>query len=245
VAAGHRSLQFNLNAGPRAGTALGKDVRVRLALDKAIDRRALSGAVPEGLSVPNNQAEVPGSPFWDPDHPVPGRDLEGAKALLREAGVEHPSFTLDFLDTPPDRRIAEAIRAMAGEAGFDIKLEPLEGRAANDKLFAGDFATALLSLPGQADPDGNLASMTCAGPFNFGGYCNPNMEELLKLGRETADPDRRIAIYRKAAGLYLLDMPEIILGNTGWVWGVSERVEGFVPNRDGLIRPQGLRLRAQ
>jgi peptide/nickel transport system substrate-binding protein len=83
------------------------------------------------------------------------------------------------------------------------------------------------------------------GPFNIGGYCNPKKDELLKQGRETADPDKRIAIYRKVVDTYLADMPQIILCNTSWVWGLGDRVEGFVPNRDGLIRPQGLRLKAR
>lgn len=74
---------------------------------------------------------------------------------------------------------------------------------------------------------------------------NPKMDELLKLGRETADLDKRVAIYREVVDTYLADMPQIILYNTTWVWGLSDRVEGFVPNHDGLIRPQGLRLKAE
>jgi peptide/nickel transport system substrate-binding protein len=69
------------------------------------------------------------------------------------------------------------------------------------------------------------------------------MDLLLKEGRETADSDKRIAIYRQVAEQYLSAMPQIILFNYTWIWGLSDRVEGFVPNRDGLIRPQGLRLK--
>jgi len=28
-----------------------------------------------------------------------------------------------------------------------------------------------------------------------------------------------------------------------WIWGMSERITGFVPHPDGLIRPQGLSIR--
>ena len=87
--------------------------------------------------------------------------------------------------------------------------------------------------------------MACNGPFNFGAYCNPKMDELLKEGRETGDLDKRTAIYRKVVDLYLSDMAQIILFNYTWIWGMSDRVEGFVPNRDGLIRVQGLKLKAQ
>ncbi len=244
VAAAYRTLQFNLHHGPRAETPLGKDVRVRKALELSIDRDALNQAIFEGLFVPNNQAEVPRSPFWDPDHPLPARNVEGAKALLRDAGVEHPGLTLELSNATLDAQIGEVIQAMASEAGFDVKLEQLEVNTGNAKALAGDFDIALFTWSGRADPDANLSIwMACNGPFNFGAYCNSKMDELLKEGRETGDTEKRIAIYRQVVDLYLGDMPQIILFNYTWIWGMSDRVEGFIPNRDGLIRPQGLKLK--
>jgi peptide/nickel transport system substrate-binding protein len=246
VAAAYRTLQFNLHHGPRAEGPLAKDVRLRKALEMAIDRDALNQAVFEGLFVPNNQAEVPHSQFWDPDHPVPARDLEGARALLKQAGVEHPSFTLELSNATLDGQIGEVIQAMASEAGFDVKLEQLEVNTGNAKAQAGDFDLALFTWSGRADPDANLSIwMACNGPFNFGAYCNPKMDALLKEGRETGDVEKRVEAYRKIVDLYLADMSQIILFNYTWIWGMSDRVEGFVPNRDGLIRPQGMKLRAK
>jgi peptide/nickel transport system substrate-binding protein len=243
-AAAYRTLQFNLHHGPRADTALGKDPRVRMALAKAIDRNVINQAVFDDLFIPNNQSEVPHSFFWDQDHPVPERDVDGAQALLREAGVSRVAFTLQLANTTVDARIGEVVQAMARDAGFDIKLEQLETNTGYAADLAGDFDVALLTWSGRADPDANLSIwMACNGPFNFGAYCDPKMDALLKEGRETGDGEKRAAIYRKITDLYLADMPQIILFNNTWIWGLSERVEGFVPNRDGLIRPQGLRLR--
>jgi peptide/nickel transport system substrate-binding protein len=244
TAAAYRTLQFNLNHGPRAETPLGRDPRVRKALEKAIDRRALNQVVFDGLYVPNNQTEVPRSVFWNPKHPVPERDLDGAKALLQQAGVKQATFTLQLANTPVDAQIGEIIQAMAKDAGFDVKLEQLEANTGNARDLAGNFDVALLTWSGRADPDANVSIwMACNGPFNFGAYCDPQMDLLLKEGRETADSDKRVAIYRQIADQYLSDMPQIILFNYTWIWGLSDRVEGFVPNRDGLIRPQRLRLK--
>ncbi|MBV9430459.1 MAG: ABC transporter substrate-binding protein [Hyphomicrobiales bacterium] len=245
-AAAYRTLQFNLDHGTRSQTPLGKDVRVRKALEKALDRRALNDAVFEGLFIPNNQSELPASPYWNPGHPVPERDLTGARALLHEAGVDHVSFGLQLANTTIDAQIGEVVQAMAKEAGFDVKLEQLETNTGYAADLAGDFDAALLTWSGRADPDANLSIwMACVSPFNFGAYCNRKMDELLKEARETADPEKRIALYHEISDLYLDDMPQIILFNTTWLWGLSERVEGFTPNRDGLIRPQGLRLKAK
>jgi peptide/nickel transport system substrate-binding protein len=85
--------------------------------------------------------------------------------------------------------------------------------------------------------------MACNGPFNFGRYCNPKMKALLAEARSIAAPASRAPAYRQVVDLYRADMPQIILYHYTWLWGLSDRVEGFVPTADGLIRPQGLRLR--
>ena len=177
---------------------------------------------------------------------VPERDLDGARALLQQAGVKRLAFTLELANTPVDAQIGEVIQAMARDAGFDINLEQLETNTVNAANLAGNFDVALLTWSGRADPDANLSIwMACNGPFNFGAYCDQRMDALLKEGRETGETEKRVAIYRKVVDLYLADMPQIILYNYTWIWGLSDRLEGFVPNRDGLIRPQGLRLKPQ
>ena len=60
--------------------------RVRAALEAAIDRDALNKVVMDGRFVPDNQAELPTSPYFNKDFPVPPRDVAKAKALLKEAG---------------------------------------------------------------------------------------------------------------------------------------------------------------
>ncbi|HEY8611948.1 MAG TPA: ABC transporter substrate-binding protein [Roseomonas sp.] len=244
VAAAYRTLQFNVAHGPRADTALGRDPRIRQAFEKAIDREAINQVVFNGLFVPSNQSEPPRSRYWNPEHPVGGVDLAGAKALLQQAGMTRVPFTLQIANTPIDGQIGEVIQAMAREAGFDVKLEQVESNAGNQKNQAGDFDAAILTWSGRSDPDANLSIwFACNGPFNFGRYCNPRMDGLLAEARSLTDPSRRLPLYRQVVDLYRADMPHVILYHYTWLWGLSDRVENFVPNSDGLIRLQGLRLR--
>ena len=64
------------------------DVRVRKAIAKSIDYRALRDKVLRGNAVLLNGLIPPGVPGHDPTAPEPGRDLVGARALLAAAG--HP-----------------------------------------------------------------------------------------------------------------------------------------------------------
>ncbi|HYZ61729.1 MAG TPA: ABC transporter substrate-binding protein, partial [Acetobacteraceae bacterium] len=94
---GFQLISFNLAHGPAAQTPFGRDLRVRQAFAKSIDRAGINHVVFEGRFIPNNQTEAPGTMYWDPAFPVPERDLAGAKVLLREAGVSNPQVTLNVV----------------------------------------------------------------------------------------------------------------------------------------------------
>jgi peptide/nickel transport system substrate-binding protein len=217
---------------------------VRAALDLAIDRAALNQVVFDGAFVPNNQAEAPGARFHDPTRPVAGRDVARARALLREAGHERVSFSLTVINNPVDTQIAQVIQAMAAEAGFDIRIEALEAGAQVQATQRGEFDAALLPWSGRVDPDGNIAIwMQCDGFTNFGRFCRREVDAALAEARATIDPAARQAMYRRIAATYLDEKPMLFLYHARWLWAANARVEGFVPVADGLIRPQGVRLR--
>lgn len=90
-ALGYQILSFNLARGEPAATPFGRDARVREAFEKAIDREALNQVVFEDRYVPSNQTEAPGSRYRDTAHPVPPRDVPGARALLKTAGLDRGS----------------------------------------------------------------------------------------------------------------------------------------------------------
>src|SRR5262249_27423032 len=116
-------ITINTGNGERAKNPLGQDKRVREALGLAIDRDALNQVVFNGEFAPGNQWEPPSSPWYVKELPVPKRDVAKAKALLAAAGVAKPSITMTVPNGTEALRAAQVIQAMAGEAGFDIKLQ--------------------------------------------------------------------------------------------------------------------------
>src|SRR5512137_3196754 len=104
-------------------TAIGKDPRVREAFELALDRDGIVQVVMEGEATVGNQWVAPDNPYYAKNMPVPKRDLARAKALLKEAGVPNPTFTLMTPTTSDAQRLAQVVQAMAKEAGFDIKIQ--------------------------------------------------------------------------------------------------------------------------
>jgi peptide/nickel transport system substrate-binding protein len=243
TALGYNLVSINLNNGAAADNPLGKDKRVREAFEKSIDRKILNDVVFDGKFVPSNQFEAPGTRYWDAAHPVPPRDVAGAKNLLAAAGVPHPTFTLTVGTGSTDLQVAQTLQAMAAEAGFDIKIQASEAATMVQKNTAGDYQAAFVIWSGRPDPDGNIAIwIACDGFLNWGKYCNAELDKNLNAARMTTDPAERAALYANAAGIYLDERPELVLYHFKWLWGVSRKVTGFVPNPDGLIRLAGMKV---
>ena len=80
---GYATIAFNLGNGAAADNPMGRNAKVRAAFEAAIDRNVINQVALEGLFVPNNQTELPTSPYFNKAFPVPGRDVAKARALLQ------------------------------------------------------------------------------------------------------------------------------------------------------------------
>ncbi len=238
TALAYYSISINLaNKGPLTNPL------VREALEAAIDRDALSQVVTDGQFIPSNQFEAPGSRYWDPDRPVPKPDVAKAKALLQQAGMPHPAFTLLVGNSSVEQQEGVVLQSMAAEAGFVVKLQAAEANAQVASARAGEYDATVVIWSGRPDPDGNVAIwLQCDGFLNWGKYCNPAFDALLAKARGVTDIAARQAAYRQVVDVYLHDRPHIVLYHARWLWALSDKVSGFVPTPDGLIRPQGMAI---
>jgi len=241
---GYRVLSINTNKGPAADTPLGTSAKLREAFELSLDREAINQVAFDGAFIPSNQPEPPGSPFYDKALQVPPRDLARAKAIVAASGKDKIPVTLLISTDPLDGRVAQIIQAMAGEAGFDVKIEVTEGTTLLGRLKTGDYQMALLIWSGRPDPDANIAMwVTCDGFINWGAFCDPKLDDILKRARSVAAVDERANLYAQAAAIYLAARPYIFLYHLKWYWGLSARLDGFVPHPDGIVRLTGLTLR--
>ncbi len=108
------------------------DYRVRAALSMAIDRAAIAEAVVYGEPATGLIAKtVFNATSGKTYRAVHGDilsvtgDVEGAKALLKEANVKGGSFTLKYRQNEVETVIAEAVADTWKSLGFDVKLVPL------------------------------------------------------------------------------------------------------------------------
>ncbi|HZB90857.1 MAG TPA: ABC transporter substrate-binding protein [Stellaceae bacterium] len=243
VELGYQSLAINVGRGAGAHNPLGREAKLREALDLAIDRDALNQVVFEGQFQPGNQWVPPNNPYYDTALPVPKRDIAKAKALVQQ--VAHGEVTVDLM-APNDSlqmQVAQVLQAMAKEAGINLNIQATEFASSLGIAEKGDFQLYLFAWSGRTDPDGNLYNfIACKGPLNYSGYCNPALDREIDAARATEDPHQRAQLYAKVAQTVLSDRPVIYLYHRRWIYAYSKHLTGFTPYPDGLIRPQGLRL---
>jgi len=240
---GYQGITVNIDNGPKAKSPLGQDARVRQALELSIDRDGLNQAIFNGEFVPGNQWVTPVNPYYVKSLPVPKRDVAKAKALLKEAGVEHPSLTLMMPNNTEPQQVVQVVQSMAAEAGFDIKLQATEFATSLDLASKGDMEAFQIGWSGRIDPDGNIYNfVACGAPLNDGHYCNQDVDKELKAARAVDEPAERLKHYAAAAQILLKDLPIIYLYHRKWIYAFNKKVAGFTPYPDGLIRPQGLTM---
>jgi peptide/nickel transport system substrate-binding protein len=240
---GYRVLSINTNKGEAAKAPLGASAKLREAFEASIDRAVINQVAFDGAFIPSNQPEAPGTPFYANDFPVPPRDLTRAKALMATSGAGRVPVNLLIGSDPLDNRVAQIIQAMAGEAGFDVKITVTEAATLLSRINAGTYEVALLIWSGRADPDANVSIwIACDGFVNFGKYCDATVDDLLRRARRTTERAERARLYAQAAAIYLPARPYLFLYHLKWFWGASAKLTGVVPHPDGIIRLQGLRL---
>jgi peptide/nickel transport system substrate-binding protein len=240
---GYLGLTINTNNDKSKGALT--NVKVRQALDLSIDREALNQVAFNGEFTPGNQWVSPSHPYYQQSSPIRPRDVEKAKALLKEAGVSLP-VSVDYMVPKGSEyeAVAQVVQSMAAEAGFDIKLRLVEFATSFKQVQAGEFQVFQINWSGRIDPDGNSYVFLHTGaPQNDGGYSNPEADKLMEEARLTSDLATRKSIYEKLTKILLNDEPIIYLYHKKLLFAHTKKLEGYRPVPDGLVRVVGLKLK--
>ena len=122
---------------------------------------------------------------------------------------------------------------MLGDAGVEVEIVPVEGASFSSTLAAKDFEAAQLVTSIFSDPSGGALVASSTGPYNFTGYANDEVDQLLKEASGLTDGDERSALLADASEHLATDLPMLWLtaSNAGLIG--SADLAGF-PDLTGL-----------
>ena len=250
----HRVIYFNFDHLDRAspfvtgkdGKPLAKnplrDLRVRKAISKAINRPAIAERVMEGQATPAGQlvseklfGNVPGmkAEAYDPD---------GAKKLLAEAGYPD-GFNLTIHGPSGryvnDEKIVQAVAQMLTRVGIASKVEtapmgPYSGRASKQEFSfhmvgwgasTGEASSPLRSLLATFNRDKGL------GAVNWGRYSNAKVDYVVEQAIQQVDDENRRAMLQQATKLAMDDLGIMPVHFQYTIWATRKGV-AYAPRTD-------------
>ncbi|POF31731.1 ABC transporter substrate-binding protein [Roseibium marinum] len=214
-----------------------QDVRVRKAVQKAINAEALVDKIMRGNAEVASQlvsAQMKG--YSKAASERLGYDPQGARALLAEAGYPDGfSFGLKCTNDRyiNDEALCRAIAAMLSQAGMKAELTTIPVRNYWPELRAGNFDMYLLGWsPGTFDAEHPIRFLVTTrdddkklGSWNFGGYSNARVDELLPRIQQEIDPDSRQAMLDEVAGIVRDDVVYVPLHIQPLLWGSKSNID--------------------
>ena len=235
---GYNGIVFNLGYGAyKEKESAIKNPLVREAFEYAIDRNVINQVVFAGQYVVDNQWVSPDSPYRAPNLPIPERDVEKAKALLKQAGYDAVNIELMIANTTEATQMGQVIQAMASEAGINIQLKTMEFATSIQAMSKGDYEAYIAGWSGRVDPDGNMyLYYGKEAPLNENGFDDQEVQTWLDQARSEADVEKRQALYAQAMTKVAQTRPWLYLYYPQWQWGVSQAIQGFTPYGDGMPR---------
>lgn len=222
------------------------DVRVRRAINLAVDKRSIVDAVYEGAGVPAKNPLPPG--LWSyndaiEDYPF---DRSEAQRLLLAAGYPQ-GFETDLWYMPVSRpynpngrRIAEMIQSDLARVGIRLRLVTEEWSGYRLKLQEGVPSMSLFGWTSDnGDPDNFLDVLlgcTAARPGgnNVAKWCNPAYDDLVTRAKREPARETREALYRKAQEIFKREAPWVPLAHSVVFMGARKEVQGY--RIDPLVR---------
>ena len=205
------------------------DVRIRRAINLAIDKQAIIDGVLYGLGSAATGPYPKESWACDPSVAAGGYDPAAAKTLLAEAGWidrdgdgwldrDGRPFRFTIMTNQGNevrRQVAELVQQQLKAVGIDVKIKVIEWSTfVHEFIDKRRFEAVLLGWGLSRDPDLYdifHSSKTKEGEYNFVGYANPEVDRLLVRGRQTFDQPERQRIYREVHRRLAEDQPYTFL----------------------------------
>jgi peptide/nickel transport system substrate-binding protein len=224
-----------------------RDVRVRRAISKAINRAALAERLMEGAATPAGQLLAPGffgsSPQLKPD----AFDPAAARQLLTEAGYPD-GFALTIYG-PNDRylndaKVLQAIAPMLTRIGIETKVVTLPWSVFITQASAPNYAYSVFLIGNSATTGeasfGLRAQFATVdfkagmGSSNRARYSNPEVDRVLGEALRTVDDAKREALLQRVAEIAMADQAVVPLFYQDNV-SATRKGYRFAPRADGFM----------
>ncbi len=232
---GYTYFGFNLNKKPF------DDINIRKAISYAIDRQEIIDGVLLGLGEEITSPYKPGTYWENKNIKKLSFNPQKAKELLEKSGYrlnnniyEKDGIPLSFeiLTNQNKQRemTAVLIQRRLQDIGIDVSIRVIEWASfVNRFIKTGEFQAVVLGWSLSLDPDQYSiwhSSQQGPGQFNFIGYSNKTVDDLLEKGRRELNKEKRKAIYDEFSSILYEDQPIVYLYAGYGLSAIHKKIKG-------------------
>ena len=233
-----------------------RDLRVRRAISKAINREAIRDRVMEGQSIPAGQLLPEGFFGISPNlMEAEAYDPAGARALLAEAGL--PDGFKMVAHGPNNRytndaRILEAVAQMLTRVGIETSIETMTSSVFFNRASSGDNGNPEFSFilvgwgAGSGEASSPLRSLLSTfnrdkgmGASNRGRYSNPEVDALVEKALVTVNDAEREKLLAEATDKAIGDLGIIPIHYQVNTWGTRKGL-AYIPRTNEYTMATGV-----
>jgi dipeptide transport system substrate-binding protein len=234
--------QPGLNVGYLAYNTTKKpfdDVRVRKAVNMAIDKKAIVDAVYLGTGIPAINPLPPTQWSYNKSVKDDAYNPAEAKKLLAAAGLPD-GFSTDLWAMPVQRpynpnakRIAELMQADLAKVGIKAEIKSFEWGEYRKRMQNGEHQMGMLGWTGDnGDPDNFLNTLLgCSSAKNNGSnvakFCYKPFEDLVQKAKVITNPAERAKLYEKAQVIFKEQAPWFTIAHAVQIAPVRKEVIDF------------------
>ena len=216
------------------------DVRVRKAINIAFDRQShVEQLFGKGNALVAVNPYPPTLLGYNHDNHNPPRDLDKARALLKEAGVPEGTVLTLFTrngggPTNPNPRLsAEMLQADLAQIGLKVEIRVMEWAEMLRRAKNGEHDMVSTGWAGDnGDPDNFLTPLlgceAASNGENYARWCNDRFQALITKARQVIDAPQREALYIEALAVYDEDQPWIAMAHPKMFTAMRRNVEGYI-----------------
>ncbi len=217
-----------------------KDVRVRKAVQMAVDKDRMCRELLRGTARPAGSMVSPATIAYDPKYKPYSYNPDKAKQLLKEAGHPNGFETVFWTSTSGSGQMipvpmAEWIQRDLAKVGIRVKLETFDWITYLSKMFQGlrpGHGAYQLSWGMTTNFWIDIVARSERQPnkgVNVGWYANPKVDKLLDQAREEQNESKRAGLYRQADRIIMEeDAAYLPICNDLNLVVLSPKVKGFV-----------------
>ncbi|MCB2108489.1 MAG: hypothetical protein KDE14_12355 [Rhodobacteraceae bacterium] len=217
-----------------------KDVRVRQALNYAVDKKAIAEAIYFDFAQPTGQGAIAGTTGYNPEIAPYPYDPARARVLLAEAGYPGGFFLNGQIVTGQyvgDASVYQKVASDFAQIGVTLELNTTTQQEWIKSYATGDWGAAqAIGITWQSAVYGDL--MRAIQPFScrkYGAFfCAPEIEPMIDESQSIFDPMvRERKLQDIMARLHDL-APTLFLVNISTVIAASDAVHDIVATRSGF-----------